>query len=236
MKSKLLYYLGLTTLVSTSNFIAQASPVVPWFDGQPRSVHLEFDFSGSNPTVPNTGSEDPLNEKYVDADGKMTFDNPFPDVDPLATYDPSNNTLRFDVPNWPDEEPAKFAHIHIYWQDLDALPSAIEFLNAIGIKNGDEVPGQLVHAETIADPYEVGNSSSFLSLFYIDFYPNPDWELFLFGLPGVQESDTGVLLDAGIFVEKAYIDTISTVPEPATIALFAALALTVFCFMRRRRS
>jgi hypothetical protein len=122
--------------------------------------------------------------------------------DPTGAYD-------FQLPNWKDNMPIKYMRVQLSWDNGPAGPVNV-FSQAIWANTS--INGNITFAST---PTLNASGNGWYQYFDLTFQPNPEWER------------VHVQLPAGSLMTQAVIDTISTVPEPATVAIlgFGALAL-----------
>ena len=155
-----------------------------------------------------------------------TFDDDNPDTYLYEQVTPSLTTEDFlidpalpaqrttlTLPNFVDEEPYKFLRIQLTWDGLEA--PFIE--NITGFENGDEYTGEHVFSSPIS-PFTQPDGGYQYHDWVIE--PNPDWET----ISIVHGMDT--------HLTQIAVDTISTIPEPASLAMLATGALLL---ARRRR-
>ena len=140
------------------------------------------------------------------------------DMDPSTTLSPlvpidyivpsDAGEYKFHLPNWIDEMPIKHMRLQLTWTGNSAPPIEI-LLN--GVEGTSPVPGTIVSTSPVT-PTPAGASYQFYD---IEFKPNPDFERW------------SVFLPEQAFLVQAVADTVSTVPEPATVTLllFGSLVL-----------
>lgn len=124
-----------------------------------------------------------------------------------------------DIPNQPEQNPVKYLSIEMLYQ------GQIDFLWVQEISNNP-----LFNVVEGAYTNEDQGDGWWLYTQDFEIYPNPFEELVVIGLSGVGQAPTG---GPGLAaVDYICIDTICTVPEPASMAL---LALGSMCVMKRKR-
>lgn len=121
----------------------------------------------------------------------------------------STSIYDFQLPNWIDNEPIKYMRVQLTWANGPAAPVNV-FSQAI--KGTNTIIGSVVFAST---PVLNPSGTGFYQYFDLEFKPNPDFERVQVQLP------------AGAYLTQTVIDTISTVPEPATIAILALGGLAI---------
>lgn len=115
----------------------------------------------------------------------------------------------FQLPNWKDNMPIKYMRVQLTWENAPAAPVNV-FSQAIFANN--TINGVIAFAST---PTLSTSGTGWYQYFDLTFQPNPEWERVQVGLP------------SGGYLTQAVIDTVSTVPEPATIAILALGSLAL---------
>jgi hypothetical protein len=199
----------------------------PWFRGEPLSVMAAWDFAtapdfnldivpDSFSAIPGSGTEtlfgdvsthaevvNPSNWQWVPAGGRGG-------ITPIV----DNEELTIDLQNWVDDEPFKYIRIQFTGSISFGLPFFIGFVT--GFDDQGPVPISAASGQIT----DLGNgrihqtSNSVLQ-------PNPDWE------------QISIPLAIGSILEEIIVDTVSLVPEPATVCF---LAIGGFCLLLRRKS
>jgi hypothetical protein len=116
----------------------------------------------------------------------------------------------FQLPNWKDNEPIKFMRVQLTWINGPANPVNV---SSQAIWANNSITGNVQFAST---PVLNTAGNGWYQYFDLTFQPNPEWERVLVTLP------------SGGLMTQTVIDTISTVPEPATMAMlgFGGLVLS----------
>jgi hypothetical protein len=207
----------------------------PW-RGQPLTTLTEWEFRSPANPVPPDGDIIP-----VVGDGLGPTGFPEATISGPLTWDPWDGNgawigtgpdplalgfIDLQIPNWIDTEPIKFLQIQITTQPRITQPSPgvilVENPFVAGIAASD--PAGIIDVTRL--------NVSELDLMTIDGHwhrtelwrirPNPDWEIIRIAVP----------IDS--LVDQIVVDTISTVPEPASLALTALASLAFAGFVRRR--
>ena len=183
----------------------------PTYRGDPLSVHAHWkiDLTGTNNLVLDTFS-------FVDdTDPSTTLDPLLPSNPVNPTSDPTgvNKNYQFDLPNWVDKLPVKKMRLQLTWQ-FSTTPPAIVGLS--GIDSSGPVTINPIFTSLVTpgtDPTTLYQYHDF------ELYPNPDAERWIVQIP-----DNAQLI-------QVVADTVSTVPEPATLLL---LGLGGLLFRKKR--
>lgn len=107
----------------------------------------------------------------------------------------------FQLPNWKDNMQIKYMRVQLSWQNGPATP--VNVLSQ-AIWANQSILGNIVFAST---PALNTSGTGWYQYFDLTFQPNPEWERVQVQLP------------AGSLMTQTVIDTVSTVPEPATVAV-----------------
>lgn len=137
----------------------------------------------------------------------------YPNFTPSPQVQPSGGVYDFQLPNWVDNMPVKYMRLQLTWAGTNQSPLNIF---SQGLDGVNPVVANITFTST---PQTV--SSGTYQYFDLEFKPNPDFERIHVTLPGNN------------MLVQTVVDTVSTVPEPATMCLLGLGALTM---IRRRRS
>ncbi len=171
---------------------------VPDYRGDPLSVYAHWE------NIDGTGNLTLTGFSTTDDSDASTILSSFPPMDYVVR---EASSYEFALPNWIDEMPIKFMRLQLTWIGDATEPKEIPIS---GVEGTFSVPGNIVYTSPV-QPTPVG----FYQYYDIEFKPNPDFERWL------------VILPDNNFLTQAVADTISTVPEPATLALFGLGGLLV---------
>lgn len=180
--------------------------------GDPLSVHAHWKL------IPGTVFLDLVDFSTVDDSDPATTLDPLPPsglVEPVSDPTGTSKAYQFDLPNWVDDLPVKYMRIQLTWA-FSPIPPDIVGLSGI------DSSGPVVVNSVFSSPVLPGTDPTTLYQFHdFELYPNPDAERWL-----VVQPDNAQLV-------QVVVDTVSTVPEPATLSLLGAGGVLL---RRRRRS
>lgn len=177
----------------------------PPYRGQPLSVYTHWSADASGLLSLDQFS-------WVDDNDPSTYLSSIP---PSVFMDPANGTYDFRIPNFVDDLPIKYLRIQLTWTGTTQPPLS---LVSTGFDGTNLVPGVVTSAST---PLVFTQPDGGYQYFDLEYRPNPDYELIHIQLP------------ADAFLVQVVTDSISTVPEPATLGLLmCGCAIAV---LRRRR-
>jgi hypothetical protein len=137
----------------------------------------------------------------------------YPNFTPTAQVIPNNGIYQFQIPNWVDNMPVKYLRLQLAWGGTTQSPLNI-------FSQGLDGVNPVVATVAFASIPQILTSGVY-QYFDLMFQPNPDFER------------VDVQLPASNYLTQAVIDTVSTVPEPATICLLSLGALRL---LRKRRA
>ena len=187
----------------------------PSYRGGPLSVHghWQLDPATNNLVLIAFSSVD-------DADPSTTLHPLLPEniVEPQDAPDGISKEYKLHLPNFIDDLPIKHMRLQLTWAFTPDPPTIIDIS---GVEGTSTVPGTIVSTSPVTPlpPTPPLSLDTFYQYYDIEFTPNPDIERW-----------TVVLPPNGLLVQ-AVADTISTVPEPSTLALLSLGSLT---FLRKR--
>jgi hypothetical protein len=181
----------------------------PTYRGDPLSVfaHWQLDPTGTNALVLNPA--DPTQYDWVDDSDPATFLDPLP-VSAVVT----GPDYQFDLPNFVDDLPIKYMRLQVTWLN-DPTPLPIVGLSAF------DPTGTVTSSVVFSSPVLTVDPAAAIYYQYhdIEFKPNPDFERW-------------VIISPNAPIIQVVADTVSTVPEPATLSL---IALGSLAFLRKRK-
>jgi hypothetical protein len=208
----------LTAFVSTSVLADDVRP--PEYRGLPLSIYAEWQNVSQVPAETPT-----LADVFVP---DFTQENPlFPGFETNLVCFPESEGTRYviEMQNIVDELPLKFLRVQVTAFSID-VPPAEPFVNVIGSDPSLTPPDSVAVSGGLTEVVDLDDfPPDFADVFVYDFVlePNPDYEII------------DIFVPEGTVVEQIVVDSISTVPEPATAALLAGGLMLVVAFWRRRR-
>ena len=205
LKNHVTYVLFILVSISLTVFSSLAigdDLTPPAYRGDPLSVHAHYlgDATGSSNLNLTAFS-------WVDDGDPATTLYPVPATDPV---DLIQGLYNFEIPNVIDELPIKFLRLQLTWVGTTQPPLSVK---SNGLNGPDPVIGQIVFAST---PLVFTQPDGGYQYFDIEYKPNPDFERIT------------VELAADATLVQTVIDSVSTVPEPATLVLLAFGSLAMF--------
>lgn len=203
-KTFLLAAVAIALIVSWSPVIADDLTPPP-YRGDPLSVHAHWNY------IPGSTILNLTNWSSVDDNDPTTY--LYPNFTPNTQVIPNNGIYQFQLPNWVDNMPVKYLRLQLAWGGTTASPINIF---SQGLDGVNPVVATLVFAST---PQIL--TSGVYQYFDLTFQPNPDFERVNVQLPGNN------------YLTQVVIDTVSTVPEPATLVMLGLGALSLIRHRRR---
>lgn len=182
----------------------------PPYRGDPLSIYAHW--------ASDTGLPDEPDWNWVDDENPSTtlYPEMVPSFDIIGDPSGTGSLYQFIIPNIIDELPLKLARIQLTWVGTTTPPVGI---NAIGYDNNAAVQGIVTFAST---PSVYTQPDGGYQYFDIEFRPNPDYEFINVYLPENAE------------LVQVVFDSISTVPEPATLVLLGLGGLLVRRFGNKK--
>lgn len=178
----------------------------PPYRGDPLSVFAEWQF------VPGSTILNLTQSNWVDDNDPTTVLHPLPFSSPVAPNNPGH--YQFQLPNWLDNMPIKYLRAQLTWMVNLSAPISIA---SQGLDGTNTVWGQIVYAS----PVFVDTSQTYAYQYYdLIYLPNPDFERL------------DIVLQPDSVLTQLVVDTVSTVPEPSSLAMLAIGALSL---IRRKK-
>lgn len=173
----------------------------PDYRGDPLSVHAHWQNLAGGPIL------DLIAFSSVDDTDPTTTLFPAP---PTAVVTPTaDKDYEFYLPNFIDELPVKYMRLQLTWQFVPTSPTSIDIS---GVEGTTGIPGTIVSSSAIINVAP----ELYYQYYDIEFYPNPDQERWT------------VFLEDNAQLVQVVADTVSTIPEPSTMAILGFGALTLF--------
>ena len=182
----------------------------PAYRGDPLSVYAHWQNVPGTPFV-ELDPTDPTQFNYWDDSDPTTYlstDYPLS----IQAGPSSNNSYLFDLPNFVDDLPIKYLRIQVTWEGSGPAPTIFGL-------SGIDPTGPVDVAQVFSSPIALLPPGFFYQYHDFELKPNPDFERWAIQMP-----DNSLLI-------QVVADSISTVPEPATMALLGLGGL----LLRKRR-
>jgi hypothetical protein len=167
----------------------------PPYRGGPLSVYAHWN------QIPGTTILDLTSWNSVDDTDPATY--LYPNFTPNIQVIPTNGVYDFQIPNWVDDLPIKYLRLQLTWQN-NLLPPLNIFSQ--GLDGVNPLVGQIVYTSPLQIDAAALKAYQYYDLIY---KPNPDFE----------RIHIDMLPDS--VLTQVVVDSISTVPEPATLLLLA---------------
>lgn len=175
------------------------------YRGDPLSVFAEWQF------VPGSTILNLVQSNWVDDNDPTTVLHPVPFSTPVAPNNPGH--YQFQLPNWIDNMPIKYLRAQLTWMVNLNPPISV---SSQALDGTNTFWGQVVYVS----PVLVDASQIYAYQYYdLIFQPNPDFERL------------DIVLNPDSVLTQLVVDTVSTVPEPSSLAMLAVGALSL---MRRK--
>jgi len=164
----------------------------PPYRGAPLSVYAHWNLVAGSTTLnlTNWSSQD-------DTDPTTYLYPNFTTPNPQVT--PNGGSYDFQIPNWVDNMPIKYLRLQMTW--VGTTQSPLNILTQ-GLDGVNPVVGNITFAST-----PIILTSGVYQYFDFEYKPNPDFERIHVTLPGNN------------YLIQTVVDSVSTIPEPATLAL-----------------
>jgi hypothetical protein len=136
----------------------------------------------------------------------------YPNFTPTPQITPNSGIYQLQLPNWVDNMPVKYMRLQLAWGGSNQIPINIFSEGLDGVN--------LIQATITGTSSLSPTPTGFYQYVDFEFHPNLDFERIHVELPSTN------------YMTQIVVDTVSTIPEPATIGL---LSLGVLGLLKRRR-
>jgi len=177
----------------------------PSYRGDPLSVNAQWNY------VPGSTILNLTNWSSVDDTDPTTI--LYPNFTPTSQIIPNGGIYQLQLPNWVDNMPVKYMRLQLAWGGTNQLPINIFSEGLDGVN--------LISATITGTSSLTPTPTGFYQYVDFEFHPNLDFERIHVELPSTN------------YMTQIVVDTVSTIPEPATIGL---LSLGVLGLLKRRRA
>jgi hypothetical protein len=197
MKTKITKKLNIVLLFAISalliplNYVRGDDLTPPPYRGGPLSVYAHWNL------LPGSTILNLTNWNSVDDSDPTTY--LYSNFTPNMQIIPNNGIYDFQIPNWVDNMPVKYLRLQLTWAGTTQSPLNIF---SQGLDGVNPVVGAITFAST---PLIL--TSGVYQYFDIEYHPNLDFERIHVTMPATN------------YLTQTVVDTISTVPEPATMGL-----------------
>jgi len=177
----------------------------PTYRGNPLSVNAQWNY------VPGSTILNLTNWSSVDDTDPTTI--LYPNFTPTSQIIPNGGIYQLQLPNWVDNMPVKYMRLQLAWGGTNQLPINIFSEGLDGVN--------LISATITGTSSLTPTPTGFYQYVDFEFHPNLDFERIHVELPSTN------------YMTQIVVDTVSTIPEPATMALLGLGALSL---LKRRRA
>jgi hypothetical protein len=206
IKNQFVLFLAAAAVLAFSWSIALGDDLnPPPYRGNPLSVNAQWNLV--------LGSTDLGLTSWSSVDDSDPTTNLYPFFTPTSLIQPNGGIYQLQLPNWVDNMPVKYMRLQLAWAGTNQLPINI-FSEGLDWVN-------LIQATITGTSPLIPTPTGFYEYVDFQFLPNPDFERIHVELPSTN------------YMTQIVVDTVSTIPEPATIGL---LGLGALAMIRRRRS
>jgi hypothetical protein len=182
-------------LVFSVNYARADDLNPPTYRGDPLSVYGHWNLIPGSTILNLTGSS------WVDDSDPTTTLHPLPFSNPVQPVAPGQ--YQFQLPNWIDTLPIKYMRVQLTWEGDLNPPISLASQAQDGVNT---VWGSINYISPLQT-----DAAGIKAYQYFDliFQPNPDFERI------------NVVLNPNSVLSQVVVDTVSTVPEPATLLLLS---------------
>lgn len=186
---------AIAVVLVPSSFTAADDLNPPPYRGDPLSVYAHWNL------LPGTVFLDLTNWSSTDDSDPATY--LYPNFTPTPQIQPNGDIYQLQLPNWVDKEPVKYMRLQLTWQNSTQPPVNVF---SEGLDGANLISGLITYTSPLFPNAATGSTYQYYDF---AFYPNPDFERI-----HVQVAPNALL-------SQVVVDSVSTIPEPATVLLLA---------------
>jgi hypothetical protein len=206
IKNQFVLFLTAAVALAFSWSIARGDDLTPpSYRGNPLSVNAQWNFVPGSTILNLTG--------WSSVDDTDPTTNLYPNFLPDPTITPNGGIYQLQLPNWVDNMPLKNMRLQLAWGGTNQVPFNIF---SQGLDGTNSVFATITGTSSV-----IPTSAGFYQYVDFQFLPNPDFERINVELPSTN------------YMTQIVVDTVSTIPEPATMGLFG---LGTLGLLKRRRA
>ncbi len=205
IKNQFVSFLTAAVVLTLSWSIARGDDLTPpSYRGNPLSVYAQWNLV--------LGSTDLSLTSWSSQDDTDPSTYLYPNFTPTAQIQPNGGIYQLQLPNWVDNMPLKDMRLQLTWAGTNQVPVNLFSEGLDGVN--------LIQATITGTSSVIPTPTGFYQYIDFQFHPNLDFERIHVELPSTN------------YMTQIVVDTVSTIPEPATIGL---LGLGSLGLLRRKK-